>query len=67
MERIWKDLKLPSGLAHLTMDALFDIDFVALPHKKYEHDKFITAVDSLRKRFVRVCPCYSFNSSLHDV
>ena len=41
---------MPSGLSDLEMESLFEIQFVRLPHKKYENEKFQVAVDNLRTR-----------------
>jgi hypothetical protein len=43
-KRIWSELKKPEGLQDLAVEDMFDLRFVALPHKRYENEKFIAEV-----------------------
>ncbi|GAA6002408.1 hypothetical protein JCM10207_001105 [Rhodosporidiobolus poonsookiae] len=51
LSRLWDGLSKPPGLEETTIDTFFDLDFVALPHKLLQPDKFEESVVDLRKRF----------------
>ncbi|BGP31924.1 Dynamin-like GTPase that mediates homotypic ER fusion [Rhodotorula toruloides] len=51
LNRLWDGLSKPSGLESSTIETFFDLDFVALPHKLLQPEKFEEGVLELRKRF----------------
>ncbi|GAA5981785.1 hypothetical protein JCM10908_004608 [Rhodotorula pacifica] len=53
LNRLWDGLSKPAGLESSTIETFFDLDFVALPHKLLQPEKFDESVLELRKRFVK--------------
>lgn len=51
LQRIWSTLSKPPGLEESRIEDYFDFDFVALPHKILQPDKFVAEVQQLGKRF----------------
>lgn len=60
VERIWSEMKMPAGLSHLKLSTMFDIEFVALPHKRYESEQFNSQVDALRLRLLGQACLFSY-------
>lgn len=51
LNRIWSSLAKPPGLENSQIDDFFDFDFVALPHKFLQPEKFVEETQRLRRRF----------------
>lgn len=51
LQRIWSTLSKPPGLEESQIGDYFDFEFVALPHKILQPEKFIAEVQQLGKRF----------------
>ncbi|GAA5838933.1 hypothetical protein JCM11251_003740 [Rhodosporidiobolus azoricus] len=51
LSRLWDGLSKPPGLESCSINDFFDLDFVALPHKLLQPEKFEESVGDLRKRF----------------
>ena len=52
LNRLWDGLSKPAGLEQTTIETFFDLDFVALPHKLLQPEKFDEQVLQFKKRFV---------------
>mmetsp|Transcript_20877 Transcript_20877/g.34413 ORF Transcript_20877/g.34413 Transcript_20877/m.34413 type:complete len:521 (-) Transcript_20877:292-1854(-) len=52
MEGIWTNLRKPEHVAHLAFSDVFTVEFVALPHYRYERLMFDECVATLRDRLV---------------
>ncbi|GAA5928590.1 dynamin-like GTPase SEY1 [Sporobolomyces koalae] len=53
LNRLWQSLAKPDGLEQSEISHFFDLDFVTLPHKLLQPDKFEQDVVNLRARFVK--------------
>jgi len=51
LNRIWSSLSKPPGLEESKINDFFDFEFVALPHKILQPEKFVEETQRLRKRF----------------
>ncbi|KKZ64661.1 protein SEY1 [[Emmonsia] crescens] len=51
LNRIWGSLSKPAGLENSTINDYFDFAFAGLPHKNFQPDKFVDAVQKLSTRF----------------
>ncbi|GAA5869671.1 hypothetical protein JCM8547_005102 [Rhodosporidiobolus lusitaniae] len=51
LRRLWDGLSKPPGTESSTIETFFDLEFVALPHKLLQPDKFEESVGELRERF----------------
>ncbi|PUU82843.1 RHD3/Sey1 [Tuber borchii] len=51
LNRIWSSLSKPPGLEDSKINDFFDFEFVALPHKILQPEKFVEETQKLRKRF----------------
>jgi hypothetical protein len=51
LDRIWSSLSTPPGLEDSRINDFFDFEFVALPHKILQPEKFVEETQRLRKRF----------------
>ncbi|KAG0129974.1 RHD3/Sey1 [Tuber indicum] len=49
--RIWSSLSKPPGLEDSKISDFFDFEFVALPHKILQPERFVEETQKLRKRF----------------
>ncbi|PWW72388.1 root hair defective 3 GTP-binding protein [Tuber magnatum] len=51
LNRIWSSLSKPPGLEDSKINDFFDFEFVALPHKILQPERFVEETQKLRKRF----------------
>ncbi|GAA5838782.1 hypothetical protein JCM5353_000189 [Sporobolomyces roseus] len=53
LSRLWDSLSKPSGLESCQISDFFDLEFVTLPHKLLQPEKFEEGVIELRDKFVK--------------
>ncbi|GAA5836132.1 hypothetical protein JCM3766R1_001973 [Sporobolomyces carnicolor] len=53
LNRLWDSLSKPPGLESSQISTFFDLEFVTLPHKLLQPEKFEQEVVDLRQRFVK--------------
>jgi hypothetical protein len=65
LNRLWDSLSKPPGLEASQISQFFDLEFVTLPHKLLQPDKFEEEVVELRERFVKGKPGCVFREEYH--
>lgn len=66
VENIWKDLKKPEEFQDCSYTDLFELKFFSLPHKVYQKEKFLEAIDVLRSNFSGTGPDNYFLTPYHQ-
>eukprot|EP01137_Pigoraptor_chileana_P037477 Opistho-2@34612 len=66
MDTIWQDLSKPDRFVNSRIADFFDLDFVSLPHKELQTDKFFSSVASFKDRFInKSAEDYFFQERYH--
>jgi len=53
LSRLWDSLSKPPGLESCQISDFFDLEFVTLPHKLLQPEKFEGGVVELREKFIK--------------